>query len=256
MSTRRDVLAAALAGLAGTAAWGAQAPQLRLIEEGETQLAAGDAAAALAAFEQAAAMVHEPEVEMGIVRSHMQAGDYRRALAFCAHVAGAHREAPAGTALYAWLLHAGGHAGVAARVLAQALSLDPQDACLLAARDALALAWPRAQGVLLAPPQRMAPYATSATPEGRAPAAARVAGTPCWLPMGGMPGHRAPHWPARASCGCAMASGRRWWPGSRRAPSLRRSPCCHWRARCRCKGKGKGKGRWACASPLPAARPA
>ena len=184
MSTRRDLLVAALAGLAATAGWGAQAPHLRLIEEGEAQLAAGDAAAALAAFEQAAAMVHEPEVEMGIVRSHMQAGDYRRALAFCAHAAGAHREAPAGTALYAWLLHVGGHAGVAARILAQALSLDPQDACLLAARDALAQAWPRALGVLMAPPQRMAPYATSAATEGRAPTAARVAGTAVLAPDG------------------------------------------------------------------------
>ncbi len=177
MSTRRELLAAALAGLVVASARAGPPPHLRLMEEAEALLAAGDGAAALAAFEQAAAMVHEPEVEMGMVRSHMQAGDYRRALAFCAHAAGAHRDAPAGTALYVWLLHIGGQGGVATRVLAEALALDAQDASLLAVRDALAQAWPRAQGVLLAPPQRMAPYATSATPEGRAPAASRVAGT-------------------------------------------------------------------------------
>ena len=59
-------------------------------------------------------MLHAPDTEAAQVRAHMQAGDYRRALAFGAHAASAHRrDWPAGTALYAWLLQAGGQAAAA-----------------------------------------------------------------------------------------------------------------------------------------------
>ncbi len=52
----------------------------------------------------------------------MQAGEYRRALSFGAHAAGAHRDFPAATALYAWLLYVGGQDAFAARRLDAALA--------------------------------------------------------------------------------------------------------------------------------------
>ena len=47
----------------------------------------------------------------------MQAGEYRRALALAAHIAGGHPDTPDGAALYAQLLDIGGLREVAARVL-------------------------------------------------------------------------------------------------------------------------------------------
>jgi hypothetical protein len=80
--------------------------QLLLIAEGLLKKLDGNAA--LNIFEQAALIVHASEVEIGIVRSHMQAGQFQRALAFCAHAAGAHLDEPAPTLLYAQLLKLSG----------------------------------------------------------------------------------------------------------------------------------------------------
>ena len=85
-----------------------------LLDAAEAALARGDTEAALAGFERAAGMLHAPDTEMGLVRSQMQAGQYRRALAFAAHTAGAHLEAPAASALYAWLLRSRRPAGLRA----------------------------------------------------------------------------------------------------------------------------------------------
>ena len=52
--------------------------------------------------------MHAADTEIALVRGHMQAGDYRRALAFGAHTAGAHLDVVGGSLLYVWLLHAGG----------------------------------------------------------------------------------------------------------------------------------------------------
>ena len=87
------------------------------LDAAEAALARGDTDAALAGFERAAGMLHAPDTEMGLVRSQMQAGQYRRALAFAAHTAGAHLEAPAASALYAWLLRVGGQEAYARQVL-------------------------------------------------------------------------------------------------------------------------------------------
>jgi hypothetical protein len=92
-----------------------RAERAALVADAEQHLAAGDAVAALALLERAALMLHAPDTEMGIERARMQLGEYRRALAFAAHAAGAHRrEAPAASALYAWLLHVGGQRAAAA----------------------------------------------------------------------------------------------------------------------------------------------
>lgn len=152
-----------LSGNGGVAADQAMAERGRLLGEGERLLAAGSSAAAQEVFDRAALMQHAPDTEAALVRSHLQAGDYRRALAFGAHAAGAHRrEWPAGSALYAWLLHVGGQAVVARRFLDDALALAPDDAALLAARSELASPWPRATGVLGGQAWRalrLAPYA-------------------------------------------------------------------------------------------------
>ena len=128
-----------------------------LLRQAEAALARGDSATAAALFERAAGLMHAPDTEMGQVRTAMQQGRYRQALAFCAHTAGAHLEsAPAG-ALYAWLLRVGGQLRMADRVLAQTLARSPDDPVALAAQRAFADPWPRASGPLLVPPHRLAP---------------------------------------------------------------------------------------------------
>jgi hypothetical protein len=88
-------------------------------------------------FEQAASISHTAESEIGLTRTFMQRGEYRRALAFVAHTAGAHSDASAGTALYAWLLHLGGQTQIAALTLKRARERTPEDALLAATEAAL-----------------------------------------------------------------------------------------------------------------------
>ncbi len=132
--------------------------RLALLARGEAALAAQDPAQALAAFEQAARIAHSADTELAIVRSYMQAGEYRRALAFGAHTAGAHLDESAGTALYAWLLHAGAQDLVARRLLAQALERTSGEPLLAQVAFQLGHPWPTATGALLRPPARLAPY--------------------------------------------------------------------------------------------------
>ena len=158
------------------------AEQQRLAQLGESRLAAGDTDAAQQAFDEAAFMVHSPDVEMALVRTWLQAGDYRRALSFAAHAAGAHRNLPAGAALYAWLLQIGGQGVYAQRLLADALALAPDDVALRATQAELTSPWPRPGPELLQAPLRAAPYATGA----EVPAAARQAGTAMLVADGSM----------------------------------------------------------------------
>ena len=133
-------------------------PVAALVRASEQALTRGDTAAAQVGFERAAATRHAAEIEMGLVRTAMQAGAYREALGFCAHAAGGHLDAPASSALYAWLLRVGGQDTVAERVLSDALRRAPHDAVALATRaafDAGLRAPPRS--VLLELPHRVAP---------------------------------------------------------------------------------------------------
>ena len=125
---------------------------------------------------------------MALVRTYMQSGDYRRALAFCAHTAGGHGDAPAAAALYAWLLRAGGQDAVARRVLAGAQSSAPGHAVLAATAQALGTARRNAggtpafdrtsaspaTGVMLDLPHRMAPLAVPAPGQAAPPTQARI----------------------------------------------------------------------------------
>jgi len=129
-----------------------------LLRNAERALIRGDTAAAVSALEQAATMRHAADTEMGLVRAAMQAGDYRQALAFCAHTAGAHLDSAAAGALYAWLLRAGGQELSARRALDVALAQAPQDPVVEATRRAFDNVTFFASGVLLDTPHRMAPY--------------------------------------------------------------------------------------------------
>jgi len=171
MLRRRRVLAAAAACVAGAplCAQEREGAVATWVEAGEAALARGDALGATLAFMRAANREHALDVELGIVRSQMQAGRYREAFAFAAHTAGAHRESPHGAVLYAWLLAAGGQAAVARGVLAQAATRHRDDALLADAEQAIgrAIAAPS----MLRPPLRVAPYSAGALPP-----SARVAG--------------------------------------------------------------------------------
>lgn len=168
-----------------------------LLRDAEAALAAGDAAAAEQGFDRAAMILHSADTEMGLVRSYMQGGQYRRALAFGAHTAGAHLDAVGGAALYAWLLHAGGQDAVARRLLAEARARAPSQPLIDEVSRELDSNVPRARGRMLLPPARLAPYGSSAG----LPRAARVTATATLVGDGGLA-----LVPARA----VLPSGRFW----------------------------------------------
>lgn len=161
----------------------ALARRAQLLADAQGLLQAGLTADAQAKLDEAAMLLHAGDTEAAQVRALMQAGDYRRALAFGAHAAGAHaRDWPAGQALYLWLLQVGGQGRVAQRMLADALDRAPDDAALLAAQQAWQQPWPLARGPLLQPPLRVAPEAVAGTDA--PPPQAAVAGTAVLLADG------------------------------------------------------------------------
>jgi tetratricopeptide (TPR) repeat protein len=168
----RDILERAR-GQAGAAA---TPPEQRaaLLAEGERALAEGNAGAASVLFEQASFITHAADAELGLIRSFMQQGQYRRALAFAAHTAGAHPDVAAGSALYAWLLHLGGQARIAMQVVERARARLPDDRVLLDTQALLAAAHPRPAAALLEPPVRFAPFSPASS---ALPAAARARGS-------------------------------------------------------------------------------
>ena len=153
-----------------------------LLARGEAALARNDTDTAQTAFENAAAILHAADTEMGIVRTYMQQGQYRRALAFGAHTAGAHLDVVGGTALYAWLLHVGGQPVVAQKLLSEANIRAPKQPLLAAVQLQLNADAPLAAGPLLQAPVRLAPYSSSLSPSisnrlTNLPIGARVVGT-------------------------------------------------------------------------------
>jgi tetratricopeptide (TPR) repeat protein len=168
----RDILERAR-GQAGAAA---TPPEQRaaLLAAGERALAEGNADAASALFEQAGFIKHAADAELGLIRSFMQQGEYRRALAFAAHTAGAHPDVAAGSALYAWLLHVGGQARIATMVVDRARARRPDDHLLIDTQALLAAARPRPAAALLEPPARFAPFSPASS---ALPAAASVRGS-------------------------------------------------------------------------------
>ncbi len=186
------------------------ASRTALLRTGEQALARGDTEGAIVAFDRAAMMLHSADTEMGLVRAYMQSGDYRRALAFCAHTAGGHGDAPAAAALYAWLLRAGGQDAVATRVLAEAQASAPGDAVVAATVRAFGPAAngstgvvpspSTATGVMLELPHRMAPLGVPAP--GQAPPSAQARVVSSGVSMS----------PALALAPASTLQGaRRWW---------------------------------------------
>ena len=109
------------------------------------------------ALERAAAQGHDAIVELDLTRAYLQAGRYRQALGFAAHVVAEHRDSTEPAALYAWMLAAGGQAPYARRVLDEASRSAPADALVQATREALEQPAPIATGTLLEAHHRMAP---------------------------------------------------------------------------------------------------
>ena len=168
-----------------------------LLKQGESALARLDVAAALNAFERAALILHAADTEIALVRGYMQAGDYRRALAFGAHTAGAHLDVVGGSLLYVWLLNAGGQPAIAQRLLADAKTHMPGNPAVAAVQQQIDSGAPVASGQLLDLPARLAPYGSMKG----LPSTARVVGSAVLLPGGGQ---------ALVPLGLLPASGRLW----------------------------------------------
>lgn len=165
MTRLARALAVAAMAAAGSAA--AQAPpcfasplRCQQMAEAEALLSRGDAAGAAQGFDRAALREHAVDIELGLLRSQLQAGEFRRALAFASHTAGAHGSDAGGSALYVWLLHASGQAAFGQRVLGQARARLPDDPRLAELQRLLIDTPAAATPALLEAPARLAPYAS------------------------------------------------------------------------------------------------
>jgi hypothetical protein len=166
---------------AKTVAPGRLQERASLLASGEQALARRDVDAALQAFDRAALILHAADTEIALVRAYMQGGEYRRALAFGAHTAGAHLDVIGGAALYAWLLHVGGQPAIAQRLMDEAQNRVLPDRTLLnRVEQQLRSGTPLASGAMLTLPTRLAPYGNS---DGL-PKTARVVGSGVLLHSG------------------------------------------------------------------------
>jgi hypothetical protein len=183
----------------GEAAAAARLPQrVAMLARAQAELERGDASAALDDFERTAMMLHAADAELGLIRAAMQDGQYRRALAFCAHTAGEHVDEADGGALYAWLLRVGGQTAQASSVLADVRAHANEDPIVAAVDRALASASPPvASGPLLASLHRMAPWPVMLDAQAPPPPSARFAsnavlvddGAAALLPLSALPAH-------------------------------------------------------------------
>lgn len=167
------LLLTAASGMARAAPASPRAIRAARLHQGEAALMRGDTEAAMQAFEQAGALGHDPDIELGLVRAAMQAGRYRQALGFAAHTAGEHVQDAACLVTYLWLLRLGGQDDFARQLWTQAESFkwsDADRAMLRLVHEAWSGAWPQVGGALRQRPLRLAPYAHGLT----LPADARV----------------------------------------------------------------------------------
>ncbi len=132
-----------------------------MLRDGEAALSRGEIEQAAALFEQAGFVKHAADAELGLIRAYMQSGQYRRALTFAAHTAGAHPDVAAGSGLYAWLLHLGGQVQAAQRLLDRARTRLPDDPLLGETQGLLKAALPVAPTSMLHAPARFAPYSAA-----------------------------------------------------------------------------------------------
>ena len=151
-----------------------------LLASGEQALVRRDVDAASQAFDRAALILHAADTEIALVRAYMQGGEYRRALAFGPHTAGAHLDVVGGSALYVWLLHVGGQPAIAQRLIAEAQGRSSANRTLDDIQQQMRSGTPRASGAMLTLPTRLAPYGSF---EGL-PTSARVVGSGVLLQSG------------------------------------------------------------------------
>lgn len=144
-----------------------------LLKSGEIALSRLEVDEALLAFDKAALILHAADTEIALVRAYMQGGEYRRALAFGAHTAGAHLDVVGGSALYAWLLHMGGQPAIAQRLLTEAELRVPGNKVLKDVQTQLRTDTPLASPEMLVLPTRLAPYSSAQ----KLPANARITGS-------------------------------------------------------------------------------
>lgn len=109
-----------------------QTERLALLEGARLALSQGQSQQALQQLERAALMSHDADTEMLRVLAMLQAGEFRNALNFASHTAGAHKDEPEALALYAWLQALSGQAAYAARIVDAGLQRLPQEAHLRA----------------------------------------------------------------------------------------------------------------------------
>jgi hypothetical protein len=99
-----------------------------LMREGREALESGAPARAAALFEDASHLDDEtPEAELAMVQAHLEAGEYRKALATATLVAGEHPGSTEAEAFLAWIELLGGQGQVARRRLAAASARAPGD---------------------------------------------------------------------------------------------------------------------------------
>lgn len=113
---------------------GSEAERLRRLDEARLALSRGEAEAAAAPLDAAAAMSHAADTELLQLQSLLQRGQVRQALAFAAHTAAAHRDTPEARALHFWLLALSGQPAHAAALLA---AMPLPDSAVTAALPAL-----------------------------------------------------------------------------------------------------------------------
>ncbi|MCV2357549.1 hypothetical protein LNV08_01010 [Paucibacter sp. TC2R-5] len=116
-----------------------------LLQAARTALAAGDSDTAQRRLDAAAMISHAADTELLLLQAQMQAGEYRSALMFASHTAGAHIHEPEALALYAWMLALGEQRAEAMRMLEAGLKRLPNEPALLATQQQLPRAEPMAQ---------------------------------------------------------------------------------------------------------------
>ncbi len=81
-------------------------------------------------LEQAAGNFHAVEIELGLIQTLMQAGEYRHALSAAAHTQAEHPDTIDSTLLYAWLLAIGGQTTPALQLIETTLEKNPNNIAL------------------------------------------------------------------------------------------------------------------------------
>nr|WP_316643834.1 hypothetical protein [uncultured Roseateles sp.] len=116
---------------------GNEAERQSLLAAARAALAQGDSQAALSRLEAAGAMSHAADTEMLMVQAQVQGGNYRQALGFASHTAGAHLQEPEALTLYAWLLGLSEQPAYALRLIDAGLARMPGHHPLLALKQQL-----------------------------------------------------------------------------------------------------------------------